>query len=80
MDLVVEGIDAAPPSGSDVESDAGTPAEQADDAWERVSGPPVPPAASGPRRERARLSFATAGRVQTELERMYLDRTLRRFR
>ena len=80
VDLVIEGIDAAPTPGSDVEGDADLPADPADDAVVTVAGPPVPPGGRGPRRERARLSFATAGRVQTELQRMYLDRTLRRFR
>jgi hypothetical protein len=81
VEIVVEGIDPLHTSDAPtVQASEETPVEPPDDAVVPVPGPPLPPGGRGPRRERARLSFAIAGRVQTELQRMYLDRTLRRFR
>ena len=82
VDLVVEGIDAVPPPP------AAEPAETTLDAPDYLlldgdvgtPGPPPLPGGRGPRRTPAHLPAAAADRVQADLQRKYLDRTLRRSR
>ena len=82
VDLVVEGIDAVPPPP------AAEPAETTLDAPDYLLldgdvgtlGPPPLPGGRGPRRTPAHLPAAAADRVQADLQRKYLDRTLRRSR
>ncbi|GAB5895156.1 hypothetical protein [Mycolicibacterium mageritense] len=83
VDLVIDGVeggDGATEFSPTPEVVAETPAAGETFIAVDQPGPPPLPGVRGPRRALARLPAATASAMQSELQRRYLDRTLRRSR